>query len=270
MRITDGKGVSVEISFHELSKELQTKVYRSNREKMAKIASESHYYEVRMEVAKHATSKELLRKMLLYELHTDDISNVIFSILENENFEMDDAIREELMYSNCYDVREIVAKDNQTSKDMLYQMLYSEMRSHEDVAVIKAIVNNNNFEMDNDCRVMLAASNSWEVRLIVAKDNETPKSWLNEMLINEIKSNFECRDVTEAIIDNRNFLINKKDIDIYAKSENPNIRIFAAEDEDTTAKFLNRMLYDELEGQEDSKVIEAILYNKIFKKALIE
>ena len=133
-----------------------------------------------------------------------------------------------------------------------------------DTDVIEAIINNSNFKMDDKTRELLAKSNYSEYRELVAKDEGSSSEFLNQNLLKEIEEG-DNDDVIEAIVNNPNFKMENGTRKKLAESDSWRNRGLAAEDEGSSSEFLNQMFHNELENENDTDVIEAIINNSNFK-----
>lgn len=94
-------------------------------------------------------------------------------------------------------IRILVVEDEGSSSEFLHQMLQDEVNNYKDSDVIKAILNNPNFKMDDASRKLLAESEDWEYRQIAAKDEGSSLEFLENMYLKE-----KDRDVFEALEQN--------------------------------------------------------------------
>ena len=111
---------------------------------------------------------------------------------------------------------------------------------------------------------MLEASNNENIQMIAARDEESSSKFLNEMLRNEVEGKKNLH-VIKAIWTNSNFQMEKETLEVLAKSNDWHDRKMAAKAKESSSKFLNEMLRNELQGEHDSNVINAILDNPNFQ-----
>ena len=91
----------------------------------------------------------------------------------------------------------LIAAEKETDSSRLNEMLRKEVQGENDGDVTEAIIQNSNFEMEEETIRVLANSDEWEDRLIVARDKNVSEELLKEMYCNERDTN-----VREAIEDN--------------------------------------------------------------------
>lgn len=153
-----------------------------------------------------------------------------------------------------------------SSSEVLNQMLRNKIEKGISSREVEEIINNPNFKMDEETRKMLAESEEWEDRILAAEDEGSSSEFLNQMFRNELENeDYGDADVTEAIINNPNFKMNEEARKKLAGSDYWRDRVLVAEDERSSSEFLNQMFRNELENENDTDVIEAIINNSNFK-----
>lgn len=202
--------------------------FQLSDEKRKKIA-EAEFWKIRILVAEDETSSsELLNQMLRDEIEFKNDSDVIEEILNNPNFKMEEQTREKLARSGNEEYRQIAAEHEGSSAEFLNKMLKDEIECDEDSNVIEAILGNNNFKMDDNARRILAKSNDWEKRVLVAEDSQTSSEILNQMIRDETKGKNDG-DVIDAILENENFEMDDETRDLFASLDDSSKRMLVAE-----------------------------------------
>ena len=179
---------------------------------------------------------------------------------EKEKFEM------EVVKSQYANIRRLLIKDEKTSSNTLDEIFKVETEIYGNAQNIVALWNHPNFEKNDEKRKTLATSDSWEIRKIATEDEESSSKLLNEMYRNEIQGEYN-EEIIEAILYNPNFQMEKETLKVLAKSKKWEDRLEAAkyDGEETSSEFLNEMYRNEIQGEGNDDVEDAILNNLIFK-----
>jgi len=255
----------VQIGFKDLSEEMQKKMYLRDEEKFKKEAAKSQYASVRKLVLETVDcDSETLDEVFKEEIEKYKKYENLKVIWNQTNFKKDDEKRKQLAELDNKKIRLLVAEDKESSSEFLNQMFQYEIEHDKEYDVIRAILKNSNFKMDDDTRKALASSDDEDYRIMVARDKETSSEFLNLLLRKEVGDEGDG-EVIEAILDNPNFKMDNDTRKLYATSENDEDRRVAAEDEGSSSEFLNQMLRDEIENDEEDTVIYTILDNPNFK-----
>lgn len=154
--------------------------------------------------------------------------------------------------------------ENTTSEDILDTIFALEVESYGSIQNIKALWKHPNFERTQEKRKILADSDNWECREIVAKDEESSSEFLNQMLRKEVKKEHDT-EVRKAIRSNSKFQMEEESLEVLAKSDNWYDRRIAAEDKKSSSGFLNKMFQREVKGERDEDVMKAIQDNPNFE-----
>ena len=162
-----------------------------------KILAESDDVNIVCIVAKDEdVSSEFLNEMLRREVQGQNYEEVTEAIIQNSNFEIEEETIIVLANSDEWEDR-LIAAEKETDSSRLNEMLRKEVQGENDGDVTEAIIQNSNFEMEEETIRVLANSDEWEDRLIVARDKNVSEELLKEMYCNERDTN-----VREAIEDN--------------------------------------------------------------------
>lgn len=255
----------VELQFNDLSEEIQEKLYFSDKEKFKKEAARSKYEHIRrFIISDNESDVEILDEVFKVETQVYGNLHHLRKLWNNPKFNKNDEKRQILAESDCAQIQLIAAEDEGTSSVILNQILRKEVVKINSVEeVIEAIFENDNFEMEEETRRVLAKSDNYYYRCIAA-EHESNSCTLTQMLQDEIQGH-DDRDVINAILNNQNFKMNDETRKILTKSDDWRHRQIAAKDEGSSCEFLNKMLQDEVQGPDDSDVVEAILNNPNFK-----
>ncbi len=262
----------VEVEFRDLTKEAQESLYLSDKEKFKNEAANSGYVNIRRMVAENEYSScEFLNAMFREEITNKDkqSDNVEYAILSNPKFTMEEETRKFCAESVYRKYREIAAKDEGSSSEFLNAMLREEITNKDKKrdSVVYAIFANPKFTMEEETRKLCAESDYWKYREIVAKDENSSSEFLNAMLREEITNKDKKRDsVVYAIFANPKFTMEEETRKLCAESDYWKYREIVAKDENSSSKFLNAMLREEItnEDKQDDDVLSAIFANPKF------
>jgi len=260
------EGITLE--FNDFSKQVQEKLYLQANEKFKKDAANSKFEEIRILVVEdEINSSEFLNQMLQDEVKGYNNTDVIKAILNNPNFKMDNTSRRVLSESEDWQCRQMAAEDKGSSLKFLYKMLQDEVKDYGDSDVIESILNNPNFKMDDASRKLLAKSEIWKCREIVAKYEGSSSEFLNQMLRDGV-NNYNDSYVIEAILNNPNFKMDDASRKLLAESENWEYRQMAAKDEGSSLEFLENMYLKEKDGDVFEALEQSILrkHNNVSNK----
>lgn len=243
--------------------------FQKTDEKKKKLL-ESDSAEIRKLLAQDKeSSSEMLNKLLCNELQNETCSRayVVDTILDNPKFQVEEETLKVLSKSKYLDHQLYVAKREDVSSELLNEMLRDELQKEEiqsiDIKIV--ILKNPKLQMEEETLKLLSQSEDWEDRLKVAKCKDTSSELLNKMFRIEIQNEeYQYGAVEEAILNNPKLQMEEKTFKVLAKSENWDERLMAAKREDASSEFLNDMLRNELHGEEDDDVINAILNNSKF------
>ena len=262
----------VEVEFRDLTKEAQERLYLSDKEKFKNEVANSEYVDIRRMVAENEnSSSKLLNAMFREEITNEDKQDddVLKAILANPKFTMEEETRKLYAESVYWGCRRIAAKDAGSSSEFLNAMLREEITNEDkqDDDVLKAILANPKFTMEEETRKLYAESVYWGCRRIAAKDADSSSESLNAMLREEITNrDKQNENVINAILSNPKFTMEEETRKLCAESVYWRYRQIAAKDEDSSSECLNAMLREEItnEGRQDKAVIKAILANSKF------
>jgi len=146
-----------------------------------------------------STLNQLYRKELDEYNYWENSEAVLDAIEKNENFQMEEEIREKLASSDNVIIRIRVARDKTSSSEFLNQMYRDEIEAscHEDI-ILDAIEENENFQMEEETTEKMKKSCRWNFRNRVVNSAKSSSELLNEMFRNEVK---DIRKQDEDIID---------------------------------------------------------------------
>ena len=249
----------VELGFNDLSEQVQEKLYLQDKSRFQEDASKSQYASIRgLLIKDEECETSILDEIFKVETEIYGCMKILEMIWKHPKFEKTDEKRKKLAESDDENIVCIVARDEEISSEFLNEMLRREVQGDNYEEITEAIIQNSNFEIEEETIRVLANSDAWEDRLVAAK-KETDSSRLNEMLRKEGQGEKD-EDVIEAIIKNSNFEMEEVTIRLFANSgEWENRRIAAKKETDSSR--LNEMFRRELEGQNDKDVKQAIRQN---------
>ena len=259
----------VEIQFNDLSEQSQEKLYFQEKEKFEMEVVKSQYANIRRLLIKdEKTSSNTLDEIFKVETEIYGNAQNIVALWNHPNFEKNDEKRKTLATSDSWEIRKIATEDEESSSKLLNEMYRNEIQGEYNEEIIEAILYNPNFQMEKETLKVLAKSEEWDDRLEAAKydGEETSSEFLNEMYRNEIQGEHD-EDVILAILNNTKFQMEKETLKVLAKSKKWEDRLEAAkyDGEETSSEFLNEMYRNEIQGEGNDDVEDAILNNLIFK-----
>ncbi len=237
-------------------------------EETRKLCAESGYWKYREIVAKDEnSSSEFLNAMLREEITNKDkqSNSIVHAILANPKFTMDEETKKLCAESDNWEYRIIAAEDKGSSSKFLNAMLREEITNEEkqDEDVIKAILSNPKFTMEEETRKLCAESDNWECRIIAAENKGSSSEFLNAMLREEITNeDKQDKDVIKAILSNKNLLLQDDLRNACAEFNNWEVRLIIAKDVETPKKLLEAMS----KGEENGAVKDAINTNFSYKE----
>ena len=201
-----------------------------------------------------------MEKLLLegIEVQFSDFSKELqekIYLKNKKNFQKDAA------NSQYEDVRRLLIEDNQTTDEILKQVLDKELKGQGCIFNIVCILNHPNFKQNEVILGKLAQSKKWKERQLAARLSNSSEL-LNEMFRKELDGDDE--DVKKVILDNPSFKADEVTIGKLAQSKYRENRLLAAR-LSNSLKRLNEMLRKELDGDNEEDVKKAILYNPSFK-----
>ena len=172
--------------------------------------------------------------------------------------------QEDAANSQYEDIRRLLIEDNQTTDEILKQILDIEMGKQGFFYNMMPILKHPNFKEDKAIFDKLSQSKNWETRKITAMASNSSE-FLNEMLLNELDGD-NNEDVKKAILDNPSFKTDEVTIGKLAQSEDWRKRKIAAR-LSNSSEFLNEMFQNELSrfGRQRLNAISYILNNPSFK-----
>lgn len=212
---------------------------------------------------------EDLTAMLLLELETNCDPDVIKVIISNEKFEMNEEIWQNLSKASSWEVRVIAAESSIPKSNKLAEMLLLELETKCDPDVIKAIISNEKFEMNE---------NIWKETLMSAEKCGARKSELYEALresefaTTENLKTMILKDLQTAcspdyvikILSIGNIKMDQELWSSLGKSNFQCLRETAAQSDFPTKRELQNMLIMETENACNKHVITAIISNPKF------
>lgn len=147
-------------------------------------------WQMRYAIAKRRqTSTEKLNKMLISEITNDEFDNVdiISTILCHENFKMDETTRKIASKCDDWEVRSEVARDNDTTEEMLLDMYEREISNFKDSDTIMAIDIALSKKIETNGKVKLSTFQKIKITKIL-KESRTEKltttSYILEKILN--------------------------------------------------------------------------------------
>lgn len=253
------------IYFNDLAEEMQEKLYFKDKENFKNDVAKSKYERIRRVVIEdEKCDRETLEQV--FEVEVILYHNVynLKSILKHPNFKMDEQKRQLLAESDNVQIKLMVVEDETTSSQMLNQILRREIEQTNSEELIRKILNNSNFEMEEETLIKLSESDDSIHRCLAAESENASSEFLNQMYREEIQGDQEC-DVIELILNNSNFKMEDETRKVLAQSDDVRQREVAAEDQGGSSEFLNWMLRNEVEGSNNRDVIVLILNHSNFK-----
>ena len=145
----------VEVTFGDLTEEVQRNLYLNDRERFQIDAAGSRYSEIRkLIVSDESMTLELLNEMLRKEVQNKEYhsSKVEQAILANPKFQMEQETLKVLVESENWGERLIAAKSQDASSELLNEMLRKEVQNKEyhSSNVEKVIFDNPKFQMEQE------------------------------------------------------------------------------------------------------------------------
>ena len=135
---------------------------------------------------------------------------------------------------------------------------------NKNIEIVKEIVINEKFRMDEGIRKNLSISKLWEYRKIAAENKDSSSEFLNKMLRYEVE-NEEDADVIDAILNNPNFRMEEETRKVLINLGYWKYGELVAKDKETSSELLNHMLSIETEHLYSLHAMETILSNPNFK-----
>lgn len=223
---------------------LRNSNFEMEEETLIKLSESEHLCHRCLAAGSENASSEFLNQMYREEIQGDQECDVIELILNNSNFKMEDETRKVLAQSDDVTQREVAAEDQDGSSEFLNWMIRREVETFNNKDVIKLILNNQNFKMEDETRRVLAESNDFGNRMYAAKESSNPSEFLNWMIRKEIQSDDNCFVVNE-ILGHPNFKMEDATREVMARAEDDNHRCMIAEDPQTSTELLEEMYLKE-------------------------
>ncbi len=171
--------------------------------------------------------------------------------------------KQEASKSKYYSIRLAVVENETDSSELLNIMMRAEIEGYMDNRfLVGSIFKNKIFKIEEETIKILVTSSDRKYRQKAAELSKDSKL-LNQMLRNEVNGE-QDDDVEEAIFTNEVFEIEEETIKILATSDVGVYRKKAAE-LSKDSKLLNQMLRNEVNGEQDDDVEEAIFTNEAFE-----
>ena len=262
----------VEVTFDDLTVEVQRSLYLKDREKFQFDAAKSEHYSIRkLVVSEETTTFEALDEVFKAELEIWQNVDIIECIWWHKNFKKTDDKRQALAESKNVYIRLIVAKCIDYSSDFLNEMLRNEVQNEDyqrNKVVVEAILSNPKFQMEQETLEILSKCDWWIARLMAARSEDATSKFLNEMLRNEVQNEeYQDGDVVEAILSNSKFQMEEKTLNVLKEHKYNDYRILVAEYKESSSEFLNEMLRNEVQNEEyqEDPIVDAILANPQFQ-----
>ena len=257
----------VEVTFDDLTAEVQKILYLKDKEKFQLDAAGSQHSKIRKLVAsEEITNLEVLNEMFMAERMIWNDIDIIKLVWNHKNFKRTDDKAQELAKSSNSTIRLIVAKCEDSSSEILNEMLREETINGTFQAryIVDAIFANSKFQMEQETLSILSKSDWWFARFKAAEYKDSSSEILNEMLREEVHKDL---DIVEAILANPKFQMEQETLKALSESELFDARLEAAKSVDFSSKSLNEMLRNEVQNEEhqEDTIIYAILDNPQFQ-----
>lgn len=137
----------------EIMNNKKFKMEDKTREMLAKAG---HYPSKVLLAHYKGNSSKFLNEILRTEMQNKNNREVIETIMSHENFKMEKETLEEMAINEANWVREIAAKDKESSSELLNKMLRREIQLDNRIdSIMIAIIENENFEIEDDTLEML-------------------------------------------------------------------------------------------------------------------
>lgn len=189
-------------------------------------------------VGDESVSSDLLNKIIVDTIKKSGHNEIIYTAIENSNFQMGNETRIKLAESKQWGYREIAAKDERCTDAFLKQMLIAEIRGEEDEDVIKAITNNCNFMLDDKTREFIIKEDKYHYILI--SDKECPSEFLNIVLRRQILDWIDM-SIIDSILLHPNFKMEDKTRNAILRTDDTDLRVIVAQDTELSQEFLKEM-----------------------------
>lgn len=170
-------------------------------------------------------------------------------------------IKFEAASSNYDEVRELVISDKDTSPDILERIFNLEMVLYKNKGNILKLLKHPNLQKKEEKKRQIVDKEMPEVYYQFLDDEESSSELLNCIVLKEIERLKFDRDLIEILSNNKKFKMEERTVNTIIHHFSWEIRCEAAiaiKDRE----ILNLMLEAELEGDENSKVIESLLENE--------
>lgn len=171
--------------------------------------------------------------------------------------------QEDASKSRYASIRELLIEDEECESSILDESFKVETEIYKKIVNLVKIWKHPKFEKTDEKRKVLAESNDWEIRIIAAEDEASSSEFLNEMLRKEMQKEHD-EDVMMAILNNENFKMDIETFSLFANSRDEDDRETAGSYMQDSTK-LNELLRNEVEGENEGLVIDAILENECFE-----
>ena len=180
-----------------------------------------------------------------------------------------DEFREDASKSQFASIRELVANDEETSNEVLNEILKEEVtdKNKQNSNVLKAILSRGDFTITEENRKLCAKSTDEETHLWIVKNKNTSNELLNEILKEEVTNeDKQCSRVLRAILSREDFAITEENRKLCAKSSDWKVRIWIVKDKKTSSELLDEILKEEVtnEYKQVLYVLEAIFARENF------
>lgn len=254
----------MEVRFDELTEETQIRLYQSNPKRLEKEASTSKYKKVRELVIKNEETSETVLKEMFQQAVKNKEEQVVCKLWNHPNFTKND--EEKRMFatvsvSTFFDI----IQDSEASSKLLNQIFRDEIETSCGAWAGKYfIMQNPNFQMEEETKERLIESFYKEDRIFVVKETAATSTLLNKMLRKEIEL-YQEQDVIDEIMERPNFQIEEKTKKAMRKSRMETMRVLIARDTATTSQLLNKMLRKEVTEYKSKFIMKAILGNPNFQ-----
>lgn len=203
-----------------------------------------------------------MEKMILegVELGFNDLSEQTQEklYLQDKKKFQDDASKSQ--YAN---IRKLLIEDEECEVSILDEIFKVETENYANIENIVQIWNHPKFEKTDEKRKVIAESDWWRLRVILAEDEGSTSELLNEMFRKEMQKE-QDQDVMTAILNNENFKMDIETFSLFVNSGSEGYREIAASYMEDSIR-LNELLRSEVEGENCASVTDAILENECFE-----
>ena len=187
-------------------------ITKENQELCAKSSDE----EIHLWIVKNKnTSNEFLNEILKEEVTNEDKQDedVLAAIFAREDFAITEENRKLCAKSSAWNIRLWIVKDENTSSELLDEILKEEVRDEYKQAldVLKAIFARENFTITEEKQRLCATNGYWKIRIWIVKDKNTSNDFLNEILKEEVTDKDKQNpDVLANILKRADFAITEE------------------------------------------------------------